>query len=346
MNAAIASTVALESPRMAPGADSVLGHIPVIELGALRARSSALVALDAACREWGFFQLAGHGIPRHRVRALHDAMHAFFALPEPALRAIERSERNHWGYYDRELTKNRRDAKRIFDVGPAEHDGPLAGIAPQWPDALPGFRHTIETWSAMMHAIGGQLLEAIATCLGVPTASLRAGFEPRHGSFLRLNHYPPVAQPRGEFGVHAHTDAGALTLLLQDAVPGLQVLRDDGWHTVPPRADTLLVNIGDIVQVWSNDRYRAPVHRVLGSGLRERYSGAWFHNPVGTLDYAPLPGTIAAGDRPHYRPINWGAFRAARAAGDYADRGEEVQVGHFREGARAPGVYRESEISD
>jgi isopenicillin N synthase-like dioxygenase len=318
---------------------SILDTVPVVDLVALDHDPCARATLDAACRHWGFFHLVGHGLDPALIGALHAQMHAFFALPAQARRAIERTADNHWGFFDRELTKNRRDAKQIFDVGPAERDGVLAGIEPQWPAQMPEFRRVIECWSAALHPVAGRLLGAIAANLHEPAAPLRAAFEPRHSSFLRLNYYPPGNEPQAALGIHEHTDAGALTLLLQDDVAGLQVRRDGGWHTVAPRRDALVINIGDIVQVWSNDRYPAPLHRVLGSAALARYTAAYFYNPVATLDYAPLPGACSARDPAHYRPINWGAFRAARAAGDYADRGEEVQVDHFRHGAQVPAVY-------
>jgi isopenicillin N synthase-like dioxygenase len=84
----------------------------------------------------------------------------------------------------------------------------------------------------------------------------------------------------GRLGIHHHTDAGALTLLLQDDQPGLQVYHEGGWHLVEPRADALVVNIGDVVQLWSNDRYQAALHRVLASGKAERYGAPFFFNPA------------------------------------------------------------------
>ena len=105
--------------------------------------------------------------------------------------------------------------------------------------------------------------------------------------------------------INRHTDAGALTVLLQDEQPGLQVQRDGRWRTVEPRRGALVINIGDIIQVWSNDRYPAPLHRVIASTDAPRYSAAYFFNPAYAVDYAPLPGTHGPEDPPHYRPINW-----------------------------------------
>jgi isopenicillin N synthase-like dioxygenase len=308
--------------------------IPVIDIRALPDDAAALALLDTACREWGFFQVTGHAFPSALLASLHAQMRAFFALPLPRKRALERTDTNAWGYYDRELTKNVRDWKEVFDAGPAG-----GGNTPQWPNALPQFRATFESYTGACASLSFRLLAAITANLGMPADHLFAAFEPHHTSFLRLNHYPPCDEPappdaptmpeHGHLGVHHHTDAGAITVLLQDDQAGLQVFRDDAWHTVMPRDDALVVNIGDVVQVWSNDHYKAALHRVVASGERSRYSAPYFFNPAYEADYAPLP-SMCSRERPaRYRPINWGAFRAARAAGDYADYGEEIQISWF-----------------
>ena len=98
----------------------------------------------------------------------------------------------------------------------------------------------------------------------------------------------------------------------------------------PNRRDALVVNIGDIVQVWSNDYYFAALHRVVASADKPRFSIPFFLSPGYRTNYAPVPTTISK-DRPaRYREINWGEFRKLRADGDYADVGEEVQIEHFR----------------
>ena len=89
------------------------------------------------------------------------------------------------------------------------------------------------------------------------------------------------------------------------------------------------MNIGDIVQVWSNDRYTAALHRGLVSADAERFSAPFFFNPAYSTEYAPLPSTVDAQHPPRYRPINWGEFRARRAAGDYADHGEYHSISHY-----------------
>jgi isopenicillin N synthase-like dioxygenase len=316
-------------------------QVPVIDIGRIEDDPRVLEALDHALRHWGFFQAVNHGVPDAVINALHAEMHAFFALPSAAKHAIERTSENSWGFYDKELTKNRLDCKEIFDVGPDIHEGPLAGHRAQWPKEQPALRPALEAFYAGCETVSFRLLDAIARCLGMPANHLRSTFLPRHTSFLRLNYYPPVERPAasdtptggdGQFGISHHTDSGALTVLLQDDQPGLQVHRGGRWTMVEPRRDALVINIGDIVQVWSNDRYPAALHRVLANTSAKRYSAPFFFNPAYEQSYAPLPGVCTAADPPHYRPINWGEFRAGRAAGDYADYGEEIQIAHFRVG--------------
>ena len=312
-------------------------EIPVIDIH--QPDGDTLRHLDAACREWGFFQITNHGVSDDLIAAMHRAMHEFFALPIETKRGIERTATNSWGFYDRELTKNTRDWKQIYDYGPP--DG--AAIVPQLPRELPKFAAAIARFYAACDSLAFELVEVIAANLGMPPGALDACFRPQHTSFLRLNSYPPCPAPArptdqkpardGHLGVNPHTDSGALTLLLQDDQPGLEVLHGDEWHLVEPRRDALVVNIGDIVQVWSNDRYTAALHRGLVAPDAERFSAPFFFNPGYSTQYAPLPSTVDAEHPPRYRSIGWGEFRARRAAGDYADHGEYHSINHYKRGS-------------
>ncbi len=315
-------------------------QVAVIDVSNLPEDEQALADMDLACRKWGFFQVVGHGIPDALVAAFMVEMRRFFALPMATKQEIARTAENAWGFYDKELTKNTRDWKQILDIGPAVDDGPMAGSHPQWPGSLTGFRGIVEKFDAECERVAHLIASGISVNLGMPAEHLAGAFGPMHTSFLRLNYYPVCEDPApedaatvpeaGRLGINRHTDAGAVTVLLQDDQPGLQVLQGERWHTIPPRPDALVINIGDIVQVWSNDRYAAPLHRVLASADRERFSAPYFFNPSYDTDYAPLPSLIESGEQPVYRSINWGDFRAGRAAGDYSDHGEEIQISHFR----------------
>ena len=315
-----------------------MASIPVINIEHL-GNPETLRALDVACREWGFFQVIAHDVHESIARDVQQQTRTFFALPIERKRAISRTPKNPWGFYDRELTKNTRDWKQIYDYGPADSNTGEA-MVPQWPEGLPGFKPAILAYYAACETLAFRLLGAISINLGMPVDHLNQHYQKEHSSFVRLNYYPVCPTPahpeqvdtptNGYLGVNHHTDAGALTVLSQDEQPGLEVFRNERWHLVHPVPGALVINIGDIVQVWSNDRYRAALHRVRANATSERYSAPFFFNPAYQTNYAPLPTTINSTHPARYHSINWGEFRAARAAGDYGDLGEEVQISHYR----------------
>ena len=315
-------------------ADAATRAVPVIDIAKI-SEPDTLRAIDAACREWGFFQVTNHGIAASAIADLADEMHAFFAQPDAVKRAISRSAENPWGYYDQELTKNTRDWKQVYDFGPADGDV----IRPQWPQSMPRFEPAVSAYYTHCERVAYHLLSAISINLGMLPHDLERHFGAAHTSFLRLNYYPVCPTPAapadaqttadGYLGVNHHTDAGVLTVLLQDEQPGLQVWKDGGWHLVEPLHGALVVNLGDIVQVWSNDRYVAALHRGVVSPDAERFSVPFFLNPSYETDYEPLPTMVDESHPARYRSINWREFRSRRAAGDYADYGEEVQISQY-----------------
>ncbi len=308
--------------------------VPVIDLGG--ADDAAIEAIGRACAEWGFFQVVGHGVDAALIAAAMAETRAFFALPKDEKRALLRSRDNPWGYYDRELTKNARDKKEIFDIGPEPTSAdPFAGRTP-WPDSPARFEPALRAYFHACAEVAGRLMEKVSQSLGAPEGAMQQLFEPAHTSFLRLNFYP-VDDPLGaeaaaaaDLGIHHHTDAGALTVLHQDRVGGLQVYRDGAWYLVAPLDEAFVINIGDMVQVWSNDLYRAPIHRVLAMEAADRYSLPFFYNPAYAATVAPLEAALRRTGAPHYAGIPWGDYRRRRADGDFADYGAEVQINDYR----------------
>ena len=306
--------------------------IPVIDISDAE-RAHVHKQIDDACRDWGVFQVVGHGLDVRMFEALRRQMRALFSMPLEEKLTIARSAKNPWGFYDRELTRHTRDWKQVYDYGPP--DG--GELVPQFPAKLPAFRPIIGAFYDACDALSLRLLRIMARNLGMPPESLDAYFRPAHTSFVRLNYYPKCATPErpdglgtaviGHLGVNPHTDSGAITLLLQDA-RGLEVSRDGTWWLVEPVRDALTVNIGDMMQVWSNDEYIAPLHRVLVSD-EERFSAPFFFNPSYATNYAPLPSVVDPRHPARYRPINWREFRDQRAAGDYADAGEYMQISRY-----------------
>lgn len=285
-----------------------------------------LMRLKEVCENQGFFSLSNHGISQQLRHEFLEQTTAFFTQSMADKLALERTESNPFGFYNKELTKNQLDRKEVFDMS-------LSTTTPTtWPNDEQ-FVTTMTDWHKACEVVAMTLLKAIFDSLHLEAES--AFFQPEHTSFLRLNYYPldPTLETsvtsedsrNDQFGVSHHTDAGALTLLQQDQTPGLQFYSGGKWHTAPANPEMLMVNLGDMLQVWTNDQFIAPLHRVLASHQRVRFSAPYFLNPASSCDCKPLLGT-----EPHYRTINWGEFRGHRALGDYADVGEEVQIDHYR----------------
>jgi isopenicillin N synthase-like dioxygenase len=300
-------------------------------------------AIAAPCAEWGLFHIVGHGIPAGELARFHAAMRELFELPAAAKHALRRTRGNAWGYYDAELTQNRRDWKEVFDYGVERAAGGPAPLhsdgANRWPDGRPELRETLLAHYRNCEGVSRALLRALCAGIGLAPDSLDAAFS-EHTSFQRLNRYlpcpapaasdAPLLPPRGQLAVHHHTDAGAITLLWQDEHAALQVLRGEQLVGVEPVTGALTVNLGDMLQVWSNDHYRPPVHRVLASADHTRFSAPFFWNPSYQTICAPLPALLARGEPARYRPVSWARFRDQRSAGDYADYGAEIQIADFR----------------
>jgi isopenicillin N synthase-like dioxygenase len=211
----------------------------------------------------------------------------------------------------------------------------------KWPLGQDEFKLALEAYFEEMTRCAFKLCDMFCIALNLPAGSLHGLFEQGIG-FARLNFYEKFSngsqsnldenkELKGPpLGIHQHTDAGFLTILLQDNEPGLEVLHGGLWVPVNPVPGALTINVGDMAQVLCNDEWRAPLHRVLAPTTARRYSVPFFFNPAPGADIAPLPCFITSDRPPRYRPIHWGEFRRRRYAGDYRDFGEEeVQISHY-----------------
>ena len=307
--------------------------LPVISLKAIRTNDDfALNSVRKACETTGMFRLTEHGLESQSENFLKN-MKAYFSQPLEHKKLLERNEKNPWGYFDSELTKNKRDWKEIFDLV-ATSSNDVFESEMRWPETPKLFKEINLDWHKKNRDIAITLLGKISLILGAPEEALTKFFTKEDTSFLRLNHYPVCNHPAkshrdftgdGHLGIYDHTDAGALTILAQSETPGLQIREGSHWKTVPSEEEELIVNTGDLLQIWSNDQFQAPVHRVLANDKFDRYSAAFFLNPKYETDVVPLSTT-----NQRFRSLNWGDFRSKRSAGDYADLGEEIQIDHFR----------------
>jgi isopenicillin N synthase-like dioxygenase len=283
--------------------------LPLIDLSAELPATLAR-RIDDALRTAGFFVIQGHGVAPAVSAAAFTAGHGFFALAEADKQRwhIDRSAHKRgfdpigWQALDPGQPP---DLKESFYLG-VEAIGPN-----QWPDEslVPGFKSACTAYADQMQALARRLMGLFERALSLPAGHFD-GFMRHPTCTTRLLHYPPqptTAAP-GQIGCGAHTDWGALTLLAQDDAGGLQVQTPAGdWVDVQPLAGSLVVNAGDMLQRWTNDRWRSTPHRVINrqSG-RDRWSIAYFFDLDAEACIEPLASCTSADSPARYAPITAG----------------------------------------
>ncbi|EXB63674.1 Flavonol synthase/flavanone 3-hydroxylase [Morus notabilis] len=298
--------------------------------------------IGKACEEWGFFQVINHGVAAETRRRLESVARKFFEQAAEEKRKVRRDEKSVLGYYDTELTKNVRDWKEVFDMAvvdpilvpssPDPDDNDLLEWFSRWPDYPPEFREACEEYARETAKLAMKLMELTARSLGLPANKFKDYFKDQT-SFMRLNHYPPCPFPHLALGVGRHKDSGCLTVLAQDDVGGLEVRRkfDGEWISVKPTPDAYIINVGDIIQVWSNDRYESVEHRVTVNSEKERFSIPFFFNPAHYTVVQPLEELIDEQNPPKFRAYNWGKFLVNRGLSNFKKLNvENIQTYHFR----------------
>ncbi|KAF8409990.1 hypothetical protein HHK36_002510 [Tetracentron sinense] len=337
-----------------------------------RALAGLVAQIVDACKNWGFFQVINHGAPSDLLRGLLTAGKFFFDLPLEEKRKVRRDEENPLGYFDTEHTKNVRDWKEVFDFmadngtdpGSMAHNALLqylpfllevqrlsletvyyqkpASYEPtneehhklinQWPECPPQLREACEEYGRNVEKLSYKLLELISMSLGLPAKRFN-GFFKEQTSFIRLNHYPPCPTPELTLGVGRHNDAGALTVLAQDDVGGLEVKRktDGEWIRVKPIPNSYIINVGDISQVWSNDKYASAEHRVVVNSERESFSIPFFFTPSYYTIVKPIEELINDENPAKYKEFNWGMFLSTRKNSNFKKlEVENLQIHHFK----------------
>ena len=276
---------------------------PLVRPGPERLRRRVAGELGAACREWGFFTVVGHGVDPALEARLDVLSRIFFARPEAEKRAIRmalggRAWRG-WFPVGGELTSGRPDAKEGIYFG-AELGEEDARVRAGWPlhgrnlfPDLPGFRETVLAWIDAMTTLGHALLEGLARALALDPGYFRAHYTGDPLVLFRIFHYPATApSPDGApvFGVGEHTDYGVLTILKQDDAGGLEVHARGRWLEVTPMPGALVCNLGDMLERMTGGRFRSTPHRVLNRSGRSRLSFPFFFDPGWEVAVGRLPG--------------------------------------------------------
>ncbi|MFI6812321.1 isopenicillin N synthase family dioxygenase [Nonomuraea sp. NPDC050328] len=268
--------------------------LPVIDLS----QDSPTVAEEVgrACREHGFFYLAGHDVPAELTRRLDRAARAFFELPEAVKNEIsmERGGRAWRGFFPvgGELTSGVPDLKEGLYFGREEPPGPVPLHGPNlFPEQVPELREAVLEYLDVMTATGHRVMRAVAESLGLDGGYFRDTYTADPTVLFRIFHYPPSEPDADGWGVGEHTDYGLLTLLLQDGNAGLQVHTRDGWIDAPPIEGTFVCNLGDMLDKLTGGLYRSTPHRVRNLTGNERLSFPFFFDPGWDREVPPLPYT-------------------------------------------------------
>ena len=273
-----------------------VSEIPVVDIAGLvsgdpAASMTAALAMREASERIGFFYVSGHGIPQALIDAVFARARDFFALPDAEKETIKVNKR-HRGWIGHGGAKMYTGAKVdlkesfVFGLELPEDDADVAAGTPlmgpnQWPAALPELQATVYPYYEAVLDLGQSVLRGLALSLGRDAGFFAERFA-RPLARGSLIWYPPQPPDLGQdqFGVAPHTDYGGLTFLYQDMTGGLQVRNAKGeWVMAHPIPGTFVVNIGDLMHRWTNDRFRSNAHRVVNTSGRARQSIAVFYDP-------------------------------------------------------------------
>jgi isopenicillin N synthase-like dioxygenase len=302
--------------------DEATRAIPVIDFApAFRGTPGGLEGvareLRRACESVGFFYLAGHGVAHPLVDAAFEASREFHAMPPEEKLTLEINE-NNIGYlpvnqsmqrHSTVHTATRPNYNESFftshDRG-ADHPDVVAGTPlrgrNRWPEGHAWMRATMVAYFRTLEGLGERMLPVLARALDMPADSFTPFFQNEAHINLRFLHYPPQdADDDEQFGQGPHTDNSFITMLAREDVPGLAVRLPSGeWLAPPVIPGTFLVNLGNVMKRWSNDRFLSTPHGVLNDSGTDRYSIAFFYspNPESVIDC--LPSCVSADNPARY----------------------------------------------
>jgi isopenicillin N synthase-like dioxygenase len=302
--------------------------IPVIDLSELGTGTPAVLQriaddISQAAETSGFFYVKNHGIPAELIDNVYRLAGEFFRRPIDEKNQVKVNS-NHRGFLSTGGAKMSDDAKPDLkesyiwglDVDDQDPDY-LAGralVGPnQWPESLPEMCDVMVTYFEAANNLAWNLFKVFATALDLPADHFIKTVD-KPMTRCSIIYYPPQEIDAGadQFGVAPHTDFGALTLLRQDEVGGLQVQDKNGdWVTATPIEGTLVVNVADLLSRWTNNRFASTPHRVVNTSGRERFSIVAAVDPNYDTDMTPI---VREGESPLFEPTTCGEYLVWRFA--------------------------------
>jgi isopenicillin N synthase-like dioxygenase len=318
--------------------EAAVRTIPVVDLAPAFATAAGREAVAARVREAsarvGFFYAAGHGVPEDAIAAAFAASREFHALPLEEKLALALNQ-NNIGYLPVNRSMQRASTvhkatrpnfnESFFishDRGP-DHPDVVAGRslrgANQWPVGHAAMRAAMVGYFEAMEALGERMLPVLARALDLPADHFAPFFAAEAHANLRFLHYPPqdVDDPE-QFGQGPHTDNSFITFLAREDTPGLAVRLPSGeWLAPPVIPGTFLVNLGNVMKRWSNDRFLSTPHGVVNDSGRDRYSIAFFYSPNVDAVIECLPTCTGPDAPPRYPPAVYGDLVRAFYSANY-----------------------------
>ncbi|MCP4877600.1 MAG: isopenicillin N synthase family oxygenase [Gammaproteobacteria bacterium] len=313
--------VEIEIKDIEPARAARQGEIPVIDISCLFANDknemrSIADQTRSACERIGFFYIVNHGVSQKIVDDVYEESRRFFNQSESFKQRLlfDDNDRGYKGPGNIVIPGYPPDLKEVLDLGvdlPVDHPDVVSGKPfhgpNQWPP-LPGFREALMTYYREVSNVCHEMLRLFALALDLDEAF----FQPLHDNAhitWRIMRYFPGDYAKGQYGTAPHTDFGTITLLSQDDLGGLEVYsRDREWIRAPHIPESFIVNIGDLMACWTNDRFTSTAHRVLNQSGQNRYSIPMFYNPEFDTVAECLPTCYDESNPPRYEPIHYGDY--------------------------------------
>ncbi|GJM99613.1 hypothetical protein PR202_ga16733 [Eleusine coracana subsp. coracana] len=307
-----------QRPASTASLSSTACRLPVIDLARLKNtksggdhddRAAALAELDAACRDYGFFQVVNHGV--EEAHSVLDVARRFFDLPSAERSRYASSDIRAPVRYGTSFNQRNdgvlcwRDFLKIV-----VDDKAAASSSSAWPDAPVDLREVVAAYARATRRLFRELMDAALEALlgGHQDNNKKMMLEEGSSQMLVVNCYPACPEPDLTLGMPPHSDYGLLTVLLQDQVKGLEICHHGRWVLVDPIPGALLVNIGDHFEIFSNGRYKSVLHRVRVNSERSRISLASLHSLPPDAVIAPAPELVDDHNPRRYMDTDFEAF--------------------------------------
>ncbi|XP_027361944.1 protein SRG1-like [Abrus precatorius] len=269
-----------------------LPQIPVIDFNILLSGDvTELQKLDHACKEWGFFQLVNHGVNPVLVENVKRDVEEFLNLPMDKKKQFWQTPEDIQGFGQLFVVSENQKLEwaDMFFIQTLPSYARIPRLFPNLPQPL---RDNLEKYTLEVKKLCITIIDRMAIALNIEPNEVLDLFEDLSQA-MRWNQYPPCPQPENVIGLKPHSDAGALTILLQgNEVDGLQIKKDGKWIPVKPLSNAFVVNVGDTIEILTNGIYRSIEHRGTINSEKERISIATFHRPQWNKIIGPSPSLV------------------------------------------------------